>query len=226
MRAIVVSILLFAATLPAAALAQSGYYFPVLETEISSEIVIGVVQSGTITDVAVTTIKTSRESSGSNTVTNTDVAVRNVEETRTKATNPAKRASRPKASGLLGGIVGAIGGDYSGLSQWGAGFVDHMMEPRDVTNVSKTFLTKNNRETRTVTTSASSWSNQNDFESTVTQNFQADISKGFHRLLGRGAEHGRPVDHDCRTNFRGLLREFDWIAANCGRVQDASGQDL
>ncbi|MEQ8379023.1 hypothetical protein [Parvibaculum sp.] len=179
MRAIVVSILLFAATLPAAALAQSGYYFPVLETEISSEIVIGVVQSGTITDVAVTTIKTSRESSGSNTVTNTDVAVRNVEETRTKATNPAKRASRPKASGLLGGIVGAIGGDYSGLSQWGAGFVDHMMEPRDVTNVSKTFLTKNNRETRTVTTSASSWSNQNDFESTVTQNFQADISKGF-----------------------------------------------
>lgn len=161
------------------ATAQSGNYYPVVETEISSDIVVGVEQSGTITNVAITTVKTSRSSSGTNTTTNTDLAVRNIEETRTRATNPAKRASRPKASGLLGGVVGALGGDYSGLANWGAGFIDHMMEPRYLTNVSRTFLTKDNHETETVTSFSSSWSNQNDFESTVTQNFSTDINKGF-----------------------------------------------
>lgn len=169
----------FAAFVAAPVQAQSSYYFPVLETEISSDIVIGVEQSGTVRNVAVTTIKTTRTSGGTNTTTNTDVAVRNIEETRTKATNPAKRASRPKASGLLGGVVGALGGDYSGLANWGAGFIDHMMEPRYITNVSKTYLTKENHETRTVNTFESSWSNQNEFESTVTQNFSTDINKGF-----------------------------------------------
>ena len=164
---------------PATASAQSEYYFPVLETEIDSDVVIGVKRSGTITDVAVTTRKTIRESGGSNSVTNTDLAVRNVEETRTKATNPAKRASRPKASGLLGGVVRAFGGDYSGLGQWGAGFVDHMMEPRFVTNLSKTFHTKDNHETKTVATITSSWSDKTSFESTVTERFEADIAKGF-----------------------------------------------
>ncbi len=154
-------------------------YLPVLETSISSKIEIGVETSGTKEIIFRTTSIQERNTSDKYTrnVVNTNIS--EIESTKKRYTNPKKRESRPKASGLFGGITRAIGGDPSGLVEWGGGFVDHMMEPRFNIDRSKTYFTKIGKSTKSTKNVNSSWANKTTFESSVIQKYQTDINKGF-----------------------------------------------
>lgn len=154
-------------------------YAPSLETSIESIIEIGIERSGqqevVVNTMRKVTLGDQRESSN----VLKDIKVNTIENSRTKATNPNKRKTRPKPSGLFGGIARAFGGDYSGLAEWGMGFADHMMEPKYNWDIKKVYYTKEHRETNVSQTLSSSWDMQEEFETTVKETYTTNINKGF-----------------------------------------------
>ena len=116
---------------------QADYHPPKLYSYISSHVEIGVERKGMIETVIthdrsyVNKEEVNKKHSVTETITD------EINSKKEKKTNPDKHKSRPKASGLFGGIVRAFAGDPSGLLDWGGKFVDHMMEPQYLWNVAR-----------------------------------------------------------------------------------------
>lgn len=154
-------------------------YAPSLETGVESIIEIGIERSGQREVVVNTKRKTTVGDRREYTNTLKDIKVNSIEESRTKSTNPNKRKTRPKPSGMFGGVVRAFGGDYSGLAEFGLGFVDHMMEPKYNWDVEKIYYTKESRETAVTSNITTDWDKKQEFETTVKQTYSTNINKGF-----------------------------------------------
>ena len=165
-------------------------YMPLLEASVSGRVEMGVVTSGTQKTVVITTRKQTLGEKRELVNTLKDVKVSEIQETKTKTTNPNKRKSRPKAGGLFGGVARAFAGDYSGLIEFGGHFVDHMMEPNYDVNLSKTYFIKDYKETTVTNEVKSSWEDKSSFETTITEEYTTDINKGFIKLPIRVVNYG------------------------------------
>jgi hypothetical protein len=174
--------LLTLSALSVQALAQNIVYYPVLETRITSGVEIGVERQGTLHEVVKSTRRSSSTSTGSVTTHTTDLRVRNVDQSRTRTTNPNRRSSRPAGSSILSGITRAVGGDYGGLLELGGSFLDHMVEPKYSVAVSDSTLTQNHLTTRNIQDEGVSWEDSSSFEQNITQTMTSDLAKGYIRL--------------------------------------------
>ena len=176
-------------------------YAPSLAYRISSEVEIGIEKEGRYERL----LTNEREFSTTDDVqrgdTRTTTISRDTSKVRKKTTNPKKRASRPKASGLLGGVVRAVGGDFSGLVQWGGGFLDHMMEPRYNWDVTETYSTSENTKTTTSQSITNSWKNTSRLSDVITNELKYDINKGYIQFTVSLTNIGERTIHINRPNF-------------------------
>lgn len=176
-------------------------YAPSLSYRISSQVEIGIEKEGRYEKLITNTRKTEKIAGGSQSRSTSTLNERDTSKVRKKTTNPRKRATRPKASGLLGGVVRAVGGDYSGLVQWGGGFLDHMAEPRYNWDVTETYSTRENRKTTTSQSIESSWKNTSRLSEVVTEELKYDIGKGFIQFTVSLTNVGERTIHINRPNF-------------------------
>ncbi|WP_345550757.1 hypothetical protein [Microbulbifer aestuariivivens] len=176
-------------------------YAPSLSYRISSQVEIGIEKQGRYEKLITNERESSTTNSGSQQNTNSTIISSDTSKVRKKTTNPKKRASRPKASGLLGGVVRAVGGDYSGLVQWGGGFLDHMMEPRYNWDVTETYSTSKNTKTTTSQSITNSWKNTSRLSEVITNELKYDINKGFIQFTVSLTNVGERTIHINRPNF-------------------------
>lgn len=198
-------------------------YAPSLAYRISSQVEIGIEKEGRYEKLITNERDSSTSNSGSRSSNTTTLNERDTKKVRKKTTNPRKRASRPKASGLLGGVVRAVGGDYSGLVQWGGGFLDHMMEPRYNWDVTETYSTRENTKTTTSQSIASSWKSTSHLSEVITQELKYNINKGFIQFTVSLTNAGERTIHINKPNFVVHFVEEDGSEVFAGSARVLNG---
>ncbi|MFC6924642.1 hypothetical protein ACFQGF_17580 [Microbulbifer taiwanensis] len=154
-------------------------YVPSVAYHIESIVEVGIEKQGSYNSLITTSHGSSASTTSNSASSSEDSRETTTAKTRKKTTNPKKRATRPKASGLFGGIARAFGGDFSGLAEWGGNFVDHMAEPRYNWDVAETYSTKENAKTTASQSIATAWTNSSQLSAKITEELKYDINKGF-----------------------------------------------
>ncbi|MFT5777709.1 MAG: hypothetical protein ACI837_000657 [Crocinitomicaceae bacterium] len=167
---------------PTLLIAQDTYYPPKLFIEISSNIQVGAKVEGETK----TYINYRIESSNTN--TNTAVNsysnsyIKDVTYERTKKTNEDYYKSRPKASGLFGGIAKAFKGDFSGLADFGGGLIDHVMTPKYKTHETSTYKTVDQYKKFNSNNNTNVAINKQSLIKEITESETVDVNSGFIRF--------------------------------------------
>ncbi len=179
LRSIVLSIAFISCLSGANNIEDEIVFAPSVSYKIQSVVQIGIEKKGTYKSLITNTKNMDNAKSWSSTNTETKIFEKKIDKTKKKTTNPRKRETKPKAGGLFSGVARAFGGDYTGLLEWGGGFIDHMAEPKYNWDVTEVYNTKDYVKTTVNQSITNSWNDSKKLNEVITKQLNYDINKGF-----------------------------------------------